>query len=380
MGASPSTPGMDWCVTASPPDLSCEQDCPQCRRSVSSLWCYRLVDGSYSDYLVEQPVDVLVRAPWFRHSTRLRTAAQGDGGPLLGAFCPDGWTEEEYHAQMRAFSQAEEAEADDLDEDGYDDLDTEDRLLSSVRLGNRSLANRAFGAGGFVSSGRKAAKGGRRKKAQPAPSAGVAPDKAPAWSRDVHHNPKVNTPLVGTDVHRSPLVHTPAHGAPEKMRAAGPPDPESELSRVSCLAVGTSAKQPPSLAAQGAGADLASTSPPEGWESVACTARGRKSAQRQARKLKKLEVQQQKAAARAARMREMLANTKEEEQRRRMVQASAMTAGDDLGRGGSDSDGEREGRHSSPGSEHPSQGPTPFVEDQDDLQLAEAIRLSLLQT
>ena len=47
--------------------------CPLCQTPFTHLWLYRQLDGSYNDFLVEESVDMLLLATWFRKQVITRT-------------------------------------------------------------------------------------------------------------------------------------------------------------------------------------------------------------------------------------------------------------------------------------------------------------------
>eukprot|EP00249_Psilotum_nudum_P021798 c28251_g1_i2 orf=1213-1851(+) len=90
--------------------------CPQCRLPFSFLFVYRALDGSLKDYMLEESVCLLLRAPWFK--------------PL----------------RLQEFD-----EQDDYQEE--DDVYEEYYYTSPVRLGNRR-----WGDSGYVRTGRREAR------------------------------------------------------------------------------------------------------------------------------------------------------------------------------------------------------------------------------
>jgi len=156
---------------------------------VTSLWAYRLLDGTYNDYLAEESVDLLLRASWFKHQGTLRTpSTQGGGGPLLSGYVPDGWTDEEYHAYLQAHFSESALEAERDHDSAYDDEWEDEELMRRVgsRLGSRALCNRAFGVGGFIANGRRQAREGRRTHGQGKASAEKKKSSA-AGASAAHH-------------------------------------------------------------------------------------------------------------------------------------------------------------------------------------------------
>lgn len=286
-----------------------------------------MLDGSYNDFLVEERVSNLVRAHWLRHVTSLRAPTHGEGGPLASGYVPEGWSEEEYAAFLAThFGVGRDAE----DDDAHFDFDDDDELmLARARLGNRALANRAFGGGGFLRNGRRLAREGRQSRVRGA----KGESKAPMMMTSIAAKPGAlgaSTAEAAAPSGGGQGGHRSRRGkAARAERAGGSGDAEGAGSSSALhgggVASGSGAPptQPtagtparaidmPTAAEHGGGGGSAadgavSCSPSEcsddwycGAPTGANTARGRRSAKRHARMQKKIEAQQQKASARAA--------------------------------------------------------------------------------
>lgn len=91
--------------------------CPQCKHRFSSLYVYRAIDGSMHDYMVEESICLLLRAPWFELFPPQEAYDEQDDYPY----------------------------EDEIDEEYYG--------TSNIRLGNRR-----WGDSGYVRAGRKEAR------------------------------------------------------------------------------------------------------------------------------------------------------------------------------------------------------------------------------
>ena len=65
--------------------------CPLCQTKFTHLWVYRMLDGTYNDYLVEENVEVLHCAQWFRKAVVTEFSQQ-----------PPEDEDEEYHELLQA--------------------------------------------------------------------------------------------------------------------------------------------------------------------------------------------------------------------------------------------------------------------------------------
>jgi len=119
--------------------------CPKCKTRFTHVYTYRSLDGTLTDFPQEESVCLLRRATWFEDA--------------IGSF------------KGKAIAVPEEIDLDDWYDDDYydedDDDDIEDYLASSgggrtrLMTGNRgrvTIGNRRWGTGGYIQSGRMAAR------------------------------------------------------------------------------------------------------------------------------------------------------------------------------------------------------------------------------
>ncbi|KAB1213059.1 hypothetical protein CJ030_MR5G018708 [Morella rubra] len=109
--------------------------CPQCKNHFTYLNVHRSIDGSLNDYMFEESVCLLLRAPWFK--------------PLIVDE-----REEVYDFPEEYYPYEYEDEEDDLDEVYFSSS-------STIRIGNRR-----WGDNGFVRAGRQEARPVSRSKFQ----------------------------------------------------------------------------------------------------------------------------------------------------------------------------------------------------------------------
>ena len=114
--------------------------CPLCLTGFTHLWLYRRIDGTYNDYLIEESVDLLHCAVWFKKavSSEFVPAAHDDEDE------PD-----DYHEMLQWMygGGAERAEVRDYYEGMQDDLER-------GRAGrSRAFGQRKYGSGGFIAAG-----------------------------------------------------------------------------------------------------------------------------------------------------------------------------------------------------------------------------------
>ncbi|KAI3905613.1 hypothetical protein MKX01_036522 [Papaver californicum] len=121
-----------YCVTCILRWASYTKDpcCPQCKQSFEFLLLHRSIDGSIYDYMFEESICLLLRAPWFKP---LEVDSHG----------------EEAHEQHVDIYDYEIEYDDDEDDDEY--LETmRVRSSSSLRIGNRMWGDNGFVRGGRV--------------------------------------------------------------------------------------------------------------------------------------------------------------------------------------------------------------------------------------
>lgn len=149
--------------------------CPQCKHSFTHLLTYRGLDGSLSDFPVEESVVLLKRARWFEDSLRQHSSAA--------------------HSLLEDSRLADDTAWQDFAED-YDlaeDDEIEAFYFSSAAGRARIvLGNRRFGEGGYVTGGRRQArpvnssgqsvggKGGKGKEARGKGKASTSEPKLPS--------------------------------------------------------------------------------------------------------------------------------------------------------------------------------------------------------
>ncbi|BDA47493.1 hypothetical protein COCOBI_10-3410 [Coccomyxa sp. Obi] len=138
--------------------------CPQCKAPFANLLTYRKLDGTLSDFPVEESVCLLKRAHWFE--AHMKEVEKGKAAiefvpPQLVMDDARDWVDwrEDSNADYRRFEEQYE-----------DDEEVEDFYFSSAAGRLRIVGNRRFGENGFISSGRMQA----RPVPQPRPSKGKA--------------------------------------------------------------------------------------------------------------------------------------------------------------------------------------------------------------
>lgn len=109
-----------------------KKKCPLCNVHFERLWLYRMIDGSFDEYLHEESVDLLHLAPWFRKAVSTH-------------YTPPAPTDDDDFG----------AEYDEDDDEFYSEL--EHRLTARSGGGRRAVGNRRWGENGWVASGRRAA-------------------------------------------------------------------------------------------------------------------------------------------------------------------------------------------------------------------------------
>lgn len=117
--------------------------CPQCKELFSHIALHRSLDGALSDWPVIEPVNLLLRAPWFVPATR--------------------------HARHTIFHSDSTDPTDDLDDAeaaaaALEEQEASRRSRKGRRSGDIVLGNRPYGRGGFMSAGRTEARPARPNK------------------------------------------------------------------------------------------------------------------------------------------------------------------------------------------------------------------------
>ena len=121
-----------------------KQRCPLCNKSFTHVWLYRLLDGTYNDYLVEESVRLLHCSHWFRKA-------------VVSEFTPKAPEDDEEGDYMEQL-QYEYGGGRDYEEDLMFGLDMEDSILRGGRSSRRAFGNRIFGSGGALQCGRMRAR------------------------------------------------------------------------------------------------------------------------------------------------------------------------------------------------------------------------------
>ncbi|KAI7752159.1 hypothetical protein M8C21_018908 [Ambrosia artemisiifolia] len=113
-----------------------EPTCPQCKNPFEFLNIHRSLDGSIHDYMFEESVCLLLRAPWF-HPLHVEKTHEVQDDLILEDFYPYGYEEEE---------------------DDDDDEDLDEVYLGRSSNINIRLGNRRWGNNGFVRAGKQEAR------------------------------------------------------------------------------------------------------------------------------------------------------------------------------------------------------------------------------
>ena len=117
--------------------------CPLCNMAFTHLWTYRMLDGTYNDFLAEEHVEMLQATKWFKKKVASdftpRAAHPGDD------------EDDEYLEQLQyQFGGA----LDEEEERAYFDDMEEGLIARRGGGGRRAFGNRPWGAGGMVMNGR----------------------------------------------------------------------------------------------------------------------------------------------------------------------------------------------------------------------------------
>ena len=118
-----------------------KRKCPLCLTGFTHLWLYRRIDGTYNDYLIEESVDLLHCAVWFRKAVSTEF--------VPGGAIDDEDEPEDYHEMLQwMYGGAAEHE---MERDFYDGLQED---LERGRAGrSRAFGQRKYGSGGFIAAG-----------------------------------------------------------------------------------------------------------------------------------------------------------------------------------------------------------------------------------
>ena len=116
--------------------------CPLCNTTFTHLWTYRMLDGTYNDFLVENHVELLTQTTWFKKQVSTDFSQRAVGA---------GEDDDDYHEQLQYMYGGG---LEDEDVRAYFD-EMEDGLVGRRGGGGRrAFANRPWGSGGVVSAGR----------------------------------------------------------------------------------------------------------------------------------------------------------------------------------------------------------------------------------
>ena len=159
-----------WAVASSPAGASGAEvsgQCPQCKRGYASVATHRRLDGSLSDFPVEEAVCLLRRARWFCDGAAAAAAVRPRSPPMtpsdidqadrINASGGSG-SGSAYRRQQQHYYDDEDDD-DDLDDDHFDD----ESFYFSAAAGSARvvLGNRRWGEHGYVAAGRMRARPSR---------------------------------------------------------------------------------------------------------------------------------------------------------------------------------------------------------------------------
>ncbi|MEW5311598.1 MAG: hypothetical protein WDW38_003298 [Sanguina aurantia] len=158
--------------------------CPQCKTPFSYLFCYRLLDGTPTDYPVEESVCLLKRACWYTEHIKVQEKGPAISSSTLG------------DAAVAAALAAEWAEP-------YDDYEDEDEEIEDFYFSSAAgrarvvLGNRRWGENGSVKNGKMYARpihsSSTANGAGPSSSGGSSPPRV--QQRAGGSGPKASTPI-----------------------------------------------------------------------------------------------------------------------------------------------------------------------------------------
>ncbi|WIA32546.1 hypothetical protein OEZ86_003355 [Tetradesmus obliquus] len=141
-----------YCVNCILQWALCKEWCPQCKQPFDYLLCHKQLDGTLSDFLVEESVVLLKRARWF--DDHMREVARKGAMPagLLAAASSAAGADYDSDADARDWADVYE---DYLDAELEEDEEIEQYYFSSAAGRARVvLGNRRWGEGGFMRAGR----------------------------------------------------------------------------------------------------------------------------------------------------------------------------------------------------------------------------------
>ena len=173
-----------WAVASSPADASGSDvcgKCPQCKREYASVATHRRLDGTLSDYPVEESVCLLRRARWFCAGAGAAVAAAAAAAaarPRSPPMAPSDIDQaDRIHANGggiggsgsgRTYSRRQHYydDDDDLDDDDLDDDDESFYFSAAAGSARVVLGNRRWGEHGYVAAGRMRARPSRNHQQQ----------------------------------------------------------------------------------------------------------------------------------------------------------------------------------------------------------------------
>uniref|UniRef100_A0A383VAZ7 RING-type domain-containing protein n=1 Tax=Tetradesmus obliquus TaxID=3088 RepID=A0A383VAZ7_TETOB len=141
-----------YCVNCILQWALCKEWCPQCKQPFDYLLCHKQLDGTLSDFLVEESVVLLKRARWF--DDHMREVARKGAMPagLLAVASSAAGADYDSDADARDWADVYE---DYLDAELEEDEEIEQYYFSSAAGRARVvLGNRRWGEGGFMRAGR----------------------------------------------------------------------------------------------------------------------------------------------------------------------------------------------------------------------------------
>ncbi|KAF6262126.1 hypothetical protein COO60DRAFT_1282794 [Scenedesmus sp. NREL 46B-D3] len=140
-----------YCVNCILQWALCKEWCPQCKKPFDYLLCHKQLDGTLSDFLVEESVVLLKRARWF--DDHMREVARKGAMPagLLAASSNAAGAGYDSDADARDWADVYE---DYLDAELEEDEEIEQYYFSSAAGRARVLGNRRWGEGGYMRAGR----------------------------------------------------------------------------------------------------------------------------------------------------------------------------------------------------------------------------------
>ncbi|KAK9905509.1 hypothetical protein WJX75_001177 [Coccomyxa subellipsoidea] len=158
--------------------------CPQCKAPFATVLTYRKLDGSLSDFPVEESVCLLKRAHWFE--SHMKEFEKGKAA--VNFVAPDLVIDD---ARDWVDWREDSADYSRFEEQYEDDEEVEAFYFSSAAGRARIVGNRRFGENGFIASG--------RMQARPVPPTRPSKGKGKAQAC----SDSVSTPVRGPAEHRA---------------------------------------------------------------------------------------------------------------------------------------------------------------------------------